>query len=78
MAIQTMVARNVMRGPTIAPCSLTTFVPQMIQEKNHSTSDSETPCWVHHQLVLFDPPCHKVIHDNYNTFFSNPSNNNKT
>jgi len=50
----------------------------MIQEKDHSTLDFEAPYWVHHQLVMFDPPCHKVVHDNYNTLFSNPSNSNKT
>jgi hypothetical protein len=50
----------------------------MIQEKDHSTLDFEAPYWVHHQLVMFDPPCHKVVHDNYNTLFSNPSNSDRT
>jgi hypothetical protein len=27
---------------------------------------------------MFDSPCHKVVHDNYNLLFSNPSNSNRT
>jgi hypothetical protein len=34
-------ATIVMQGPTIASCSLSTFVPLMIQENDHSTLDSK-------------------------------------
>ncbi len=29
--------------------------------------DFETPCWVHHQLVMFDLPSQKVDYDKHNT-----------
>jgi hypothetical protein len=48
----------------------------MIQEKDHSISYSKAPCRVHHQLIMFDPPSHKVVHGNHNTLVSNPLNNN--
>jgi len=46
--------------------------------KDHSTSDFEVPCWVHCQLVMFDPPSHKVVHGKHNTLVSNPLNDNGT
>ncbi len=51
MAIQPKVATNGMAGLTIAPYSLTTSIPQIIQEKDQSISNSKGPCWFHHQLA---------------------------
>ncbi len=49
----------------------------MIQEKDHSILDSETPCWVHCQLIMFHLPSHKTAHGTHNIHVSNPLNNNK-
>ncbi len=46
MTIQATLATNVMWGPTIAPCSLITSIPLMIQEKT-------TPLWILKYVVGF-------------------------
>jgi hypothetical protein len=50
----------------------------MIQEKDQSILDSETPYYVHHQSTMFDPPIHNPSHDKHNKHVSNLLSNNGT
>ncbi len=78
MIIQPTMAINEMPSPTIAPWFLTNYVSRMIQEKNHFSLNSNMHYWVHHQLVMFDFPSHKLTYSKHITCLSNPLNNNGT
>jgi hypothetical protein len=57
---------------------LDNICPLYDSRQNYSTLNSETPCCIHCQLVMFNPPSHKVVHVKHNTLISNLSNNNGT
>jgi len=78
MIIQPTMAINETPSPTVAPWFLTNYVSGMIQEKNHFSLNSKMHYWVHHQLVMFDFPSHKLTYSKHTTCLSNPLNNNGT